>query len=130
MQYSSYSKVPDYRRRPPSVTYVVIILVDIVSSGSEIHLECSPTGAETRSRSRVPATRASSMISFEFPFNKTASQTSVPALYSCRSCHDGVTLLYEEDIVVVVDVLLLARLLYCSPTRARALMLGSKREPG
>lgn len=122
MQYPSYSKVPDYRRRPPtSVTYVV---VDIVSSGSEIHLECSPIGAETKPRSQVPTTRTSSMISFEFPFNKTASRRSI---LMSRDMPLDATLLHDEDIVVVVVVDLL---LYRPPTRARALMPRSKREPG
>ncbi|EFN72648.1 hypothetical protein EAG_06832 [Camponotus floridanus] len=87
MQYSIlYSKVL-------STTFTGYI-VDIVSSGSRIHLKCSPTGAETRSR--VPGTRVGT-ISSEFPFNKTASSSTSTQVM----LHDGLTL-YEEDIVVVL----------------------------
>lgn len=67
MQYPTYSRV---LFRLSTTTSTATGTSATSSHPARIHLKCSRTGAEIRSR--VPATRASS-ISSEFPFSKTTA---------------------------------------------------------
>lgn len=95
MQYPILSSTPKFPTIDDDVHRYV---VDIVSSGSRIHLKCSPTGAETpksspRNASRHDIIRISvqqdGVVVDEYP---DGTQVML---------HDGLTL-YEEDIVVVL----------------------------